>query len=89
MTVFASFRMTGFASFRMTVFACFHQQSILIIAGKQAEDGSGAHRLLSGSDGDRGDFLSGSSIFAEFCGEWAERPIISVFFLDGTVCGLV
>ena len=52
-------------------------------------NGSGHHRLFSGSDGDRGDFSSGSSILAEFCGEWAERPIISVFSLDEDVANLV
>jgi len=52
-------------------------------------NGSGPHRLLSGSHGDRGDFWSGSSIFAEFCGEWAKRPIISVFFLDEEAANLV
>jgi len=52
-------------------------------------NGSGHHRLFSGSDGDRGDFSSGSSIFAEFCGEWAKRPIISVFSLDERAANLV
>jgi len=52
-------------------------------------NGSGRHRLLSGSDGDRGVFSSGSSIFAEFCGEWAKRPIISVFSLDEEAANLV